>query len=74
MSKKTEIEMSKDVGTCLRYKDGKQIFRSKYKNYNDANNELKRLNGLQVINPSYVVYVCPECKMFHLGLKEWEKL
>jgi len=61
----------KDVGTCLRWKNGKQIFRSKYKKPSDAQGELETLQCLNVIDPLYKVYKCPVCHMWHMGDKEW---
>ena len=64
--------MGKDIGTCLRLSENKHINRSKYKNAKDAKEQLDILIGLEVINLSNVVYKCPICNSFHVGLKEWE--
>jgi hypothetical protein len=64
---------NKDIGTCLRYKNGIQIFRSKYKNQKDAQDELDKLLYIGVVNTSHIVYKCPECKLWHVGSKEWAK-
>jgi len=69
ISKESE---SKDSGTCLRQYGTQQINRTKFKSQKTAQEELNKLLGLEVINKSYVVYLCPICKMWHLGLKEWE--
>ena len=61
----------KDVGTCLRQKGEVQIYRSKFKNSKDAQDQLDMLNRLGVINPTYKVYKCPACTLWHFGLKEW---
>ena len=61
----------RDVGTCLRYKGEEQIFRSKFKSPEDAQAQLDSLRRLNVINPTYEVYKCPECGMWHFGKKEW---
>ena len=36
-------------------------------------NYFEKLLSIGVINPSYVVYKCPECHMWHVGLKEWSE-
>ena len=65
---------SKDVGTCLRYKGKQQIFRSKFKNPKDAQEQLDTLKNIGVVTDSaYEVYRCPECHQWHFGLKEWSK-
>ena len=62
----------KDVGTCLRQKGEMQIYRSKFKNAKDAQDNLDMLKRLGVIDdPTYRVYKCPACSMWHFGLKEW---
>lgn len=61
----------KDVGTCLRYRGKQQIFRSKFKTAQDAQEQLDKLRRINVVNPTYEVYKCPECHMWHFGLKEW---
>ena len=67
------MKSTKDVGTCTRQFGNQQIMRSKYKSKEDADIEFKILVDLEVINPKYVVYKCPECHHWHFGLKEWEK-
>jgi len=63
----------KDVGTCLRDNGDKpQIYRSKFKTPEDAQEQLDKLNSIGVVNPKYEVYKCPACGMWHFGLKEWE--
>jgi len=47
--------------------------RSKFKTAKDAQNYFEKLLSIGVINPSYVVYKCPECHMWHVGLKEWSE-
>lgn len=66
-------ETYKDIGTCLRDNGEKQIYRSKFKTSEDAQEQLDRLNRLGVINPNYEVYKCPDCRLWHFGLKEWSK-
>jgi len=61
----------RDVGTCLRYKGDEQIFRSKFKNAEDAQNQYNRLLNINVVDPTFEVYKCPECGMWHFGKKEW---
>jgi len=61
----------KDVGTCLRYKGKQRIFRSKFKTSLDAQEHLDMLKRLRVVNLLYEVYKCPECHLWHFGLKEW---
>lgn len=63
---------NKDVGTCLRYKGKEQIFRSKFKNAKDAQEQFEKLKRLGVTHNDYVVYKCPECGLWHFGKKEWE--
>jgi len=63
---------SKDIGTCLRQIGKLQINRSKYKNAKDAQDKLDELLAIEVINKDYVVYKCPTCHTWHMGLKKWE--
>lgn len=63
----------KDVGTCLRYKGKQAINRSKFRTATDAQKYLDNLLSIGVINPTYVVYKCPECHLWHVGLKEWSE-
>ena len=57
----------KDCGICLRYKENKQILKSKYKSEKEANPALTGYRLLRVINDNHEVYKCPICKMYHLG-------
>ena len=57
----------KDCGICLRYKENKQILKSKYKSEKEANTALTGYRLLGVINKDHEVYKCPICKMYHLG-------
>lgn len=63
----------KDVGTCFRKKGSQAINRSKFKNAQDAQDQLTSLLNIGVVNPSFVVYQCPECHMWHFGLHEWSE-
>jgi hypothetical protein len=62
---------NKDVGACLRYRGKEQIFRSKFRNAEDAQDRFDKYKKLGVVNPEFIVYKCPECKMWHFGKKEW---
>lgn len=62
----------KESGTCLRYFDGTQVFRSKYKTEQDAQEALSRFLNLGVVKVSDSVYKCPKCKMFHFGNAKFE--
>jgi hypothetical protein len=61
----------KDAGTCFRTKNGERINRSKFKNAKDAQEQLNSLKHIGVVKKEYEVYKCPECNMWHIGLKEW---
>lgn len=61
----------KDVGTCLRYVNNKQVFCSKFKTEGDAAEKLESLKRIGVANVKYVTFKCPECGYWHIGLKEW---
>ena len=61
----------KDVGTCLRQKGDIQINRSKFKTAKDAQEQYDKLLSIGVVKTTYVVYKCPECHLWHFGLKEW---
>jgi len=67
----TTLKPNKDVGTCLRRKNGVTIYRSKYKTSQDAQEQLQSLLSIGVISPLCEVYKCPVCHMWHIGLKEW---
>jgi len=70
MSKKRK---NLEVGTCLRYIDGEQVFRSKFRTPEDAQEKYESLLYINVVNPNYIVYKCPECSSWHFGKKEWSK-
>lgn len=63
----------KDLGVCARPMNGDTLYRTKFKNSEDAQGHLDMLKRLDVVDTSYEVYECPECHLWHFGLKEWSK-
>ena len=57
-------------GVCVRQDGFNQINRTKYESEKVAKEQYEKLLVIGVVDPSYIIYKCPVCHMWHYGLKE----